>query len=327
MKSLSLVLTFTFLTLLGCSGENPVGMHAPGEASESAGVPAIKAGPGTFPGVISLPDGFQPEGIAIGRGTTFYVGSLATGSIYRGDLRTGEGALFASPPSEGVAVGLDVDLRSNLLFAAGGGTGLGYVYDAGTGEPVAIYELTEPGSFVNDVVVTREAAYFTDSFRPVLYRLPLGPAGMLPAPDAVEEIVLGGAFDFVPGAFNTNGIVATANGKQLIIVQTARAALYRVDPQHGEAMLIEGVDVPRGDGLLLQGPYLYVVQNTLNQVAVVRLAAGLTSGEVVHTITSEDFRVPTTVAAFGSALYAVNARFGVTPTPDTEYQVVRVPKR
>ena len=39
----------------------------------------------SFPQVISLPNGFQPEGIATGNGTTFYVGSIPTGAVYRGD--------------------------------------------------------------------------------------------------------------------------------------------------------------------------------------------------------------------------------------------------
>ena len=33
-----------------------------------------------FPQVIQLPRGFQPEGIEIGNGTTFYVGSLVNGA-------------------------------------------------------------------------------------------------------------------------------------------------------------------------------------------------------------------------------------------------------
>ena len=47
----------------------------------------------SFPDTIPLPNGFQPEGIASGRGTTFYVGSIPTGAVYRGDLRSGEGAI------------------------------------------------------------------------------------------------------------------------------------------------------------------------------------------------------------------------------------------
>ena len=45
------------------------------------------------PELIRLPDGFRPEGIAIA-GNTFYVGSIPTGAIYRGDLRTGQGAVL-----------------------------------------------------------------------------------------------------------------------------------------------------------------------------------------------------------------------------------------
>ena len=46
-----------------------------------------------YPTLIPLPTGFGPEGIAVGNGHTFYVGSLAAatlGQILVGDLRTGE---------------------------------------------------------------------------------------------------------------------------------------------------------------------------------------------------------------------------------------------
>lgn len=50
---------------------------------------AATAAPAPFPDTIALPAGFQPEGIASGRGSTFYAGSLANGAIIKGDLRTG----------------------------------------------------------------------------------------------------------------------------------------------------------------------------------------------------------------------------------------------
>jgi hypothetical protein len=67
-----------------------------------------------------------------------------------------------------------------------------------------------------------------------------------------------------------------------------------------------------------------VVQNRLNQIAVVTLAPDLSSGTVVDNITSPNFDVPTTVASFGNALYAVNARFSTPATPSTSYSIVRV---
>jgi hypothetical protein len=97
----------------------------------------------------------------------------------------------------------------------------------------------------------------------------------------------------------------------------------------GEAQAIDlgGVSLPNGDGLLLAGRTLYVVQNRLNQIAVIELAPGLLSGVVVDSLTDADFDVPTTVTSFGDSLYAVNARFGTPPTPSTQYDVVRVEKR
>lgn len=60
---------------------------------------------GPFPNDISLPDGFQPEGIARGSGTTFYVGSIPTGAIYRGDFLTGEGKSSWNPRTGAVQLG------------------------------------------------------------------------------------------------------------------------------------------------------------------------------------------------------------------------------
>jgi len=280
-----------------------------------------------FPEVIPLPNGFQPEGIATGNGTTFFVGSIPTGAIYRGDYRSGEGDVLVPGQSGRAAIGLAFDSRTGFLFVSGGPTGYAYVYNGDNGAEVAGIQLTTSAStFINDIVVTQEAAYFTDSFQPVLYRVPLENNGELPDPAFSEEIPLSGDYQFVPGMFNANGIDAIPNGKTLIIVNSTTGSLYTVDPDTGEASLIDlgGGAVPNGDGILLHGKTLYVVQNQLNQIAVVDLNAKLTAGSIEKTITNPNFRVPTTIARFGNSLYAVNARFGTPPTPDTEYEVVKV---
>ena len=282
-----------------------------------------------FPDVIPLPEGFQPEGIATGKGHTFYVGSIPTGAVFRGDLRTGEGEVIV-PAQEGrAAIGLKYDERTGLLFVAGGPTGFAYIYNGETGENVEELQLTTGPAFINDVVITRDAAYFTNSQQPVLYRVPLRNNGKLPGNPSVEELPLTGDYVFTPGAFNANGIAATPNGDTLIIVNSVDGLLYNVDPYTGEATLIDlgGDTVLNGDGILLQGQTLYVVQNQLNQIAVVELNSDFTEGTIVDTITDSDFRVPTTIARFGNSLYAVNARFGTPPTPDTEYEVVRVSRK
>lgn len=291
--------------------------------------PTVAAQGKSFPETIPLPNGFQPEGVAVGRGPVIFAGSLADGDIYRANLRTGAGEVIIQGPGM-PAVGLAYDARSNYLFVSGGPAGEARVYDAATGTLLQTYPLSSEHSFINDAVVTRDAVYFTNSFQPELYRLPLGPAGRLPDPGAVETIPLSGPayFDPVPAPtfiFNTNGIEATPNGRYLIIVNSTEQALYRVDPRTGESALIDvGGPLPNGDGLVLQGKTLYVVQNQLNQITAVRLSSDYLSGEIVKTITDPDFAVPTTADVFGRRLYAVNAKFGTPPTPDTPYEIVQV---
>ncbi len=288
---------------------------------------AATAGAAAFPAVITLPDGWQPEGIATGRGHTFYVGAIWTGAIYGGDLRTGTGAVVVPPRAGRMAAGIKLDHRERI-YVAGAFTGDAYVYDAGTGASLATYHLGPAGaSMVNDVVLTNDAAWFTDSFRPVLYRVPIAANGALGDQGDVEEITVTGDLAVAPG-FNLNGIEATPDGKTLIAVQTNLGRLYRIDPRTGEADLIQitGGDVAFGDGIVLDGRTLYVVQNELDRVAVVRLSPALDGGAIVGYLTHPALDVPATAAEHGDRLYTVNARFGV-PNPDTaSYSVVQLRK-
>jgi sugar lactone lactonase YvrE len=253
-----------------------------------------------------------------------YSGSRANGAIYAADLRTGEGRILVPGETGRVAVGLTFDPRSNYIFAAGGGTGSAYVFDAASGATVATYRFVTSGAtFVNDAIVTRDAVYFTDSQRAVLYRVALGPGGSLAG--SFETIPLSGDWRQITG-FNANGIEATPDGRTLIVVHSTLGLLYRVDAETGVASVIDlgGASVTNGDGILLQGKTLYVVRNRINQVAVIELAPDLASGQVVDVITDAAFDVPTTIAAFGSRLYAVNARFGTPNTPETRYNIVQL---
>jgi hypothetical protein len=280
-----------------------------------------------YPDTIALPNGWLPEGIAIAPGGTFYAGSRANGAVYGGSLRTGEGAIVVPGQAGRVAVGVDYD--RGRLFVAGGGTGNGFVYDAETGATIATYAFATagPGTFVNDVIVTRTAAWFTESRSAVLYKVPLGPDGT--SGPTFETVPLTSPSPATPPA-NSNGIDATPNGETLIIVQSDPGKLFTVDPQTGVADEIEltgmSGNVINGDGILLDGTTLYVVQNRLNQIAVIELETGLGAGAIVDLITSPNFDVPTTIDEFGKWLYAVNARFTTPPTPDTTYTVVQVEK-
>ena len=93
-----------------------------------------------FPDQVDLPDGFSPEGIATGRGDSFYAGSLAGAGIVRGNYRTGETEPLVT--EGGPFVGMKVDVH-NQLWVAGGFAGSGHVFDADTGAKLATFQFAE----------------------------------------------------------------------------------------------------------------------------------------------------------------------------------------
>ena len=226
---------------------------------------------------IVLPGATGAEGIAKGAGATFYAGDLFAGDIYRGNLQRGTAELFVDAPAGRMAVGMAVDLRHRLLFVAGGFDGTAHVYDTRTGATVATVQLTAPPALINDVAVTRQGAWFTDSAQAQLYFVPISAGGALGAPRTLQ---LSGPAADVSAEVNNNGIQATPNGKTLIVAHSGQGALNVVDPATGASRMIAGVSVPFVDGILLEGGELYAVQNFLNQIAVVRLSPDLTSGTV-----------------------------------------------
>lgn len=283
--------------------------------------------PAAFPSVIALPNGFGPEGIVAGSGEDFYVGSLEGGAIYRGDFGTGEGSVLLPNAMGESAVGLDFDRRTGYLYVAGGGTGGAQIVDTRNGQVVARYDFG--GGFVNDVIVGLHGAYFTDSGARRLYKIPLDIKGK-PA-DTFTTIQLDDAFAFTEGEFNANGIELTPLGRYLIVANTFSGELYRIDIETGRALAINlgGESLPNADGILLRGRRLYVVQNFLNQVAVVDFTGtDYRVGQITNTLSNPDLRIPTTITHRGERLYVVNARFDVAPpgqaADDTEFEVVRV---
>jgi hypothetical protein len=266
--------------------------------------------------VIVLPGATSAEGVANGGGTTFYAGDLFTGDIFRGDVQRGTAQLFIDSPAGRMALGMAADLDDDLLFVAGGFTGQGYVYNTVTGATVATYQFgAADTSLINDVALTKDGAWFTNSFQPRLYFVPVDAAGV---PGSFSTLQLTGPAAEISGQFNLNGIQATSNGKTLIVAHSTNGELYTVDPVTGASATIAGVSVPNVDGIVLLGRHLWAVQNS-NQVTSVQLSPDLTSGVIEEVITSDLFQTPATAARFGSRLAVVNAKFdtGFPPNADT----------
>jgi len=292
----------------------------------SASSTSMASRTGLFPTELQLGVGFQPEGIAIGVLPFAYFGSLANGNILRVNLITGDSKVISQGPGT-PSVGLKIDTRGRL-FVSGGPAGNARVVSAFSGKVLASYQFATAPTFINDVVLTPDAAYFTDSMKAQLYKLPLGRHGALPTQAQVQTIPLGGEWVQQPG-FNANGIARTPDGSALLVIQSATGFLFRVDPSTGVATRVDlGSSLLNfGDGLLLVGRTLYVVQNQLNQVAVVTLNNAGTAGTVGAAPLKDDrFKVPTTVAVFGPRLYLPNAQFGVADPASTNYTAIAIPR-
>ena len=156
------------------------------------------------------------------------------GAIYRGDFKTGAGAVFI--PGAGLpAVGTEYERRHDRLWVAGGASGQVRVYNATTGALLQTYQFTA-GEFLNDLVVHRGAVYVTNSNAQQLQVIPLGPGGALPAPNQAFVRPISGDLVYTTG-FNANGIAS--HGRWLFVVQSNKGLLFRVNPATGVATQID----------------------------------------------------------------------------------------
>lgn len=276
----------------------------------------------SWPRQFPLPDGFLPEGITIGVKPYAFMGSRANGAVYRTDLRTGKGRIVHEGAAGRTAIGLKLD-HDGVLYVAGGDGGTGRVIDAHTGILLHTYQLTTASStFINDVVLTRDRAWFTDSVNGSLYSVPRNGRGR------VRTLPLTGDWEQFPQATNSNGIVATQDGCSVIVVNTTSGALHHVSLRTGATSRIrlDGAEsVVNGDGLVRIGRTLYVVQNHLNLISVWELSHDNRRARLRRTITDPRFDIPTTAARYGNRLYLVNARFTSPQLPETTFTGVAVP--
>ena len=210
-----------------------------------------------------------PEGVAYRSETgDFYVGSTTDGTVFRGNVEGGpkEAKVFLEPESDGrtTAIGMEVD-KERRLFIAGGETGRIFVYDIESANLVRRLDTpdAEP-TFLNDVAVTPNGgAYFTDSMRPVLFRVTSTDGGV---GEAEPWLNLEGTPAEYEEGFNFNGIDATEDGRYLVAVQSNTGELFRIDTESKEVVEIDlgGETLANGDGLLLDGRTVYVVRNDKN---------------------------------------------------------------
>jgi len=285
--------------------------------------PVASAGDSDDIAPVILLDGAKgAEGIAAAGSTKFFAGDLATGDIYRGDIRKDKAARFIDAPDGRAAVGMKADRHNDLLFVAGGPTGQAYVYDTDTGKTVRTYQLTTKEAFINDVALTDHGAWFTNSRQAELYFIPVDDDGDL---GSVRTLALKGPAADTSKQFNLNGIAYSRDARRLVVAHSGNAALYTVSPRTGASTEITGVKVPNVDGILVKGDTVWAVQNFSNQISRLRVNFHESTSKLREVIKSAHFNIPTTAALFDDTLAAVNAKFNV-PNAKT-FEVVTVDAR
>ncbi|MCZ7568637.1 MAG: hypothetical protein M5U01_08600 [Ardenticatenaceae bacterium] len=266
-----------------------------------------------------------PEGIAAQQSAgVFYVSSTTDGTIFRGYFKDQVTSVFLPGGEDGrtTATGLAVDEKNDRLFIAGGASGKLFVYDIASKTLLAAFDNGATTTFVNDVTVTRDGdAFATDSFRPVIYRVFVGVNGQFQFEEWLD--LTGTPIEYQPG-FNLNGIVASNDGKYLVVVQSNTGELFRITIATGEITKIDlgGETVTAGDGLLLKGRTLYVVRNQFEEIVEVRLTGDLSSGTIVSRTSDPSFAFPTTIAQLSGRLLVVNSQLNKQgQTPDLPFTV------
>ncbi|MDQ1620115.1 MAG: hypothetical protein QOE19_2684 [Actinomycetota bacterium] len=269
--------------------------------------------------------GNNPEGVAWDkRSDSFFVGTVGTGTIYRGTLKDATLRPFITPdPAAPADSAVGMKVSHGKLYVAGGPTGSIYVYDITTGAQLARFE-TGAGGFLNDLVVTEKGdVYVTDSFRPTLWHLT---RDMVKArTGAPEPISVSNEIPYVAG-FNLNGIVDRRGGRELIVVNTTTKSFFRIDidRKNPAARTITKIDAPAigGDGLLIDRGRLLVVTGNPAAVTVLKLKRHDSRARVDKVLTDATLRGPSTIARADKRYLVVNAAFN-QPAPYTVSAISR----
>ena len=298
---------------------------------------AVPAGPALAdrpapPSAVPLVTGSMPEGISAGPRGSFFVGARSDGAVYVGK-RNGTLRTLVPGAAGEIALGLRYDGRTGRLWVAGARTGDVTAYDARSGRVLFTVDTDGPDDrdatggatrLLNDIAVTPEAVYVTDSLSAELVVVPT-PGGELPAPGDVRTLPLTG--DYVqPAGIGANGILVLPTGDLLLI---SGGLLHVVDPATGVTDLVEqaGRPLTGGDGLVLSGSTLYVVYGFDDRDSVVqlRLSSDLRSSTFVREITAAGLDRPTTAALVGGDLLVVNGRFAtIGDQPDAPVYLTRI---
>ena len=268
------------------------------------------------------PEISYPEGIAYdAKAAAIYTASAADGAVVRIDATSNRseviipaGTLVKPSDQFPTLLGMNLD-AAGRLWICGGRTGKVFVIDPAKRSTM---KTLSTGGLPNDVAFVADAAYVTDTFQPTLWRIETKGTD-IGEPQAwldLSKTPIG----HVSGP-NLNGILATPDGKRLLVGHMQKGQLFSIDVATKQVTAIDlGSEVLTGiDGLLLDGSTLYLVRQPEGELVRITLSPTLTTGKVVARLKNPAFLWPSTLAKRGDELLLVNTQFNTkgkeTPKP------------
>lgn len=283
-----------------------------------AGCAASSGGSGLPERITAERGGFIPEGIEYDQNAgRFLTGSLSEGTIYAISNAGGLSPVIEDPELE-ASVGIEVEEERNRLLVANARLGAGSgaarlgVYDLGTGEQLAMVDLTEAlpegvegNHFANDVAVTPAGtAFVTDTAMNIIYRV-----DRYYRPSVLVDLGR-------DSGLSINGIVYHPGG-YLITVSAGTGQLIKVPLNNPQNWRIIELDYPAhgGDGLVWTSDgELVSTSNNVSRVMRYRSEDNWRSAELSGMASFEG--QATTAAVVGEDIYVVQPHFQDDGAPE-----------
>ena len=266
--------------------------------------------------ILYLEDNFFPEGIAVSKSGSLFVGSLKENKIIRFKNKKKEAEIFIPSNSNNInsVIGILADDRNKILWACSSNPGVSNfpsddlvslkAFDLNSGDFLQSYEFPN-GGFCNDITLDAKGnVYATDSFNPRILRL------------NKSESRLETWFendDFKGEGFNLNGITFIDN--KIYTVKMNSGELFKIEvADNGKPINYTRIDLPRPlnapDGIeAIDKNNLLVVENRAEGTWKGSLTQISLSNPIKLKILRDDLDTPTTVAIKGKTAWVLQAQF------------------
>jgi sugar lactone lactonase YvrE len=293
-------------SLAAAAGADASALAPASRTSASDGHHGALAAAYTFDGKQVFPEGLVTDGRYV------YSTSFNDGTVYRGRVGGKVMEPFLPAGSDHRTSAAGIRISHHRFLVAGGMTGQFFIYTS-TGRLVSTYTVPDADgtpTLVNDAAVAPNGdVYITDSFRPVVYRIP---AAEVTAPATGARHTLTSSYDlpdYITGQSNGNGIVATPDGKSLVVGYYQSGMLYRITVATGHVQQIRlTTPVTSADGMLLFGHTLVMARAATNVVAALNLNDNYTHARVTGQYSYRGVDTPTSIAVSRGQLLVTNSQ-------------------